>query len=184
MSKRYKFINNSGIYFTTSTVACWTDVFTRDIYRDILLESIRYCQTNYGLNIHAWVLMTNHLHMICSSKADNNIGTILGNMKRFTAIKIIDAIINNPKESRKEQILGTFEEAGKRSSSNFRFKFWEHENHPILLDKENLFNQRLHYIHENPVAAGFVTSSWHWKYSSAIDYITAEKGLLDLMILE
>jgi hypothetical protein len=56
MSARYKFIDNEGVYFTTSTVAGWTDVFTREIYKKILLDSIRHCQQSQGLKIHAWFL--------------------------------------------------------------------------------------------------------------------------------
>ena len=184
MSTKYKFTDKEGIYFTTSTVAGWTDVFTRDIYRDILLDSIRFCQANQGLMVHAWVLMSNHLHMICSCKPNNDIALVLRNIKSFTAMKLIDAIIKNPKESRRENMLNIFEAEGKKSSSNFRFKFWEHENHPILLDSAFVFNQRLNYLHWNPVTAGFVTEPWHWKLSSATDYFTKEKGLLELIILE
>lgn len=68
-------------------------------------------------------------------------------------------------------------------SSNFHFKFWEPENHPILLDNELMFNQKLNYLHWNPVTAGFVMEPWQWKYSSAIDYITKEKGMLALILL-
>jgi hypothetical protein len=46
MSTKYKFTDMQGVYFTTSTVAGWTDVFTHDIYREILLNSIRFCQKN------------------------------------------------------------------------------------------------------------------------------------------
>ncbi|MEO6730121.1 MAG: hypothetical protein ABIN01_02805 [Ferruginibacter sp.] len=61
-------------------------------------------------------------------------------------MKLIDAIINNSKESRKEYMLDTFEAAGKKSSSNFKYKFWEHKNHPVLLDSTEMHNQRLNYL--------------------------------------
>ncbi|MEO6719497.1 MAG: transposase [Ferruginibacter sp.] len=157
MSSKYKFIDQEAVYFTTSTVVGWSDIFTRDIYRDILLDSIRFCQKNQGLVLHAWVLMTNHLHMICSFKNNNDPGLVLRNIKSFTAMKLVDAIINNPTESRRKYLLHTFEEEGKKSSSNFHFKFWEHENHPVLLDSIFLYNQKLNYLHWNPVTAGFVT---------------------------
>ena len=66
MSTKYKFVDNKAVYFTTSTVVGWSDVFTRDIYRDIVLDSIKLCQLSQWLNIHAWVLITNHFHTICS----------------------------------------------------------------------------------------------------------------------
>ena len=184
MSTKYKFVDNTAVYFTTATVVGWSDVFTREIYKTILLDSIRHCQFSQGLVIHAWVLMTNHLHTICSCKEGKDLGSIWRNIKSFTAMKLIDAIINNPKESRREHLLHTFEEAGKESSSNFKYKFWEHENHPVLLDTTEIFNQRLNYLHWNPVTAGFVAEPWHWLYGSAIDYFTDKKGLLDIVILE
>jgi hypothetical protein len=52
------------------------------------------------------------------------------------------------------------------------------------LDSVFVYNQRVNYLHWNPVIAVFVTEPWHWKLSSATDYFTAEKGLLDLIILE
>lgn len=128
--------------------------------------------------------MTNHLHQIYSCNGQQDPVMVLKNIKSFTAIKLVDAVINNPKESLKEYLLNLFEAEGKKSSSNFRFKFWEHENHPIQLDGELIFNQRLNYLYWNPVTAGSVIEPWHWKYSSAIDYMTKEKGLLDLILLE
>jgi putative transposase len=184
MSTKYRFTKTEGIYFITSTVIGWLDVFTRDIYRDIVLDSIRFCQQNQGLAVHAWVLMTNHLHMICSFQGKQEPALVLKNMKSFTAVKLIDAIVNNPKESRREYMLGLFESEGRKSSSNFRFKVWQHENHPVLLDKDSIFTQKLNYLHWNPVTAGFVTEPWFWKYSSAIDYLTEDKGLLNLVMLE
>jgi REP element-mobilizing transposase RayT len=184
MSTHYKFIDKEAVYFTTSTVVGWCDVFTRDCYKTILLDSIRYCQQNQGLQIHAWVLMTNHLHTICSCATGKDLGDIWRNSKSFTAMKIIDAIIKHPKESRKEHLLQCFETEGKKSSSNLRYKFWEHENHPVLLDSTEMYNQKLDYIHQNPVTAGFVNECWHWRYSSAPDYHTDKKGLLDIVVLD
>ncbi|MEP7111425.1 MAG: transposase [Ferruginibacter sp.] len=174
----------NAIYFTTSTVVGWSDVFIRDVYRKILLNSIQHCQLNQGLVIHAWVLMTNHLHTICHCKEGKDMGLIWRNNKSFTAMKLIDAIINNPKESRKERLLYTFDEAGKKSSGNFRYKFWENENHPVLLASTEMYDQRINYLHWNPVTAGFVAEPWHWLYSSAVDYFTDKKGLLDIVVLD
>ncbi|MEO5889390.1 MAG: hypothetical protein ABIQ31_04015 [Ferruginibacter sp.] len=184
MSSRYKFADSKGLYFTTSTVVGWSDVFTRELYKTILLDSIRYWQFNQGLIIHAWVLMTNHFHTICSCNNGKDLGAIWRNSKSFTAMKLIDAIINNPKESRKEQLLYTFEKAVTKTNNNTRFKFWEHENYPVLLENTKMYNQRLNYLHWNPVTAGFVSEPLHWLYSSAIDYFTDQKGLLDIVILD
>ena len=184
MSSKYKFSDKEGVYFITATAVGWADVFTRNLYRNILLDSFKHCQLNQGLNIHAWVLMPNHYHLICSAKEGYDLGRTIRNSKSFTALKIIDAIINNPQESRREWLLPLFEKHGAQQKSNHRYQFWQHENHPILLDNGIMYNQRLNYLHENPVRAGFVGQPQDWLHSSAVDYFTKEKGLLDLMILE
>jgi len=181
MCSKYKFINTDGIYFITATVVDWVDVFTIDTYRNILLDSFKFCQERQGLQIYGWVLMTNHFHMICSTTDKNGIAMVIKNIKSFTAMKLIDSIINNPTESRKAWLLDIFEKNGLQNKSNYRFQFWQHENHPILLDNDEAkFLQRLQYLHENPVRAGFVSLPQEWKYSSAIDFYTMGKGLLDL----
>ena len=117
MNSSYKFVNSDGIYFVTITSVDWVDVFTRNIYRDILLDSFRFYQKHQGLQIYAWVIMANHFHTICSF-SNNNAGMVLKNIKNFTAIKLIDAIINNHKESRKQWLLDIFEKHGKENKSN------------------------------------------------------------------
>jgi putative transposase len=184
MSTKYKFTDSQATYFVTATVVDWIDVFTRNSYKDVLLDSIRHCQHHQGLQVHAWVLMPNHLHMIYSVADGKDPALVLKNIKSFTALKIIDAIVNNPHESRRKWILDLFEKNGQANKSNFRFQFWQHENHPVLLDTNEMLEQRMNYLHENPVRAGFVTASEHWLYSSAVDYYTEnEKGLLELMLL-
>ncbi len=182
MSSKYKFTDKLANYFITSTVVGWTDVFTRNEYKNILIESIKHCQKNQGLQVNAWVIMTNHFHMIASCSIDNDIAMVIKNIKSFTALKIIEAIINNKNESRKEWLIPIFEKHGSINKSNSKYQFWVTENHPILLDPyTNMYNERLKYLHENPVRAGFVLSPQEWLYSSAIDYYTEKgKGLIEI----
>ncbi len=72
MSTKYKFTDPEGTYFITGSVVDWIDVFTRELYKDIFLDSIRYCQKNQGLQLHAWVLMPNHFHLIKHEKFYSN----------------------------------------------------------------------------------------------------------------
>ena len=64
----YKIRNPAAIHFITFAVVEWVDIFTRKQYRDIVLESIKYCQAEKGLLLHAWCIMSNHLHLIASAK--------------------------------------------------------------------------------------------------------------------
>jgi REP element-mobilizing transposase RayT len=182
MSRAYKFHNPDGLYFVTFATIGWIDVFTRPLYKNILLESIQFCQINKGLDLNAWCLMTNHLHFIGSAREGFLMSNILRDMKKFTSKKIIDSITNNEQESRREWMLAIFKNAGNYNINNKDFQFWQQDNRPIELWSNEVIQQKLTYIHNNPVAMGLVDEPWHWKYSSAIDY-AGGKGLLDLIMI-
>src|SRR5690606_38956630 len=141
-------------------------------------ESFKYCQINKGLEIFAWVLMTNHFHLIASAKPGNKLEHILRDLKKITSRRIIKAIIDNQQESRKEWMLSTFERYGKYNSNNTHYQFWQQDNHPLELWNQEVIKQKLDYIHQNPIKSGFVVETAHWKYSSAIDY-AGGKGIID-----
>ena len=54
MSRNYKFHNPEGLYFISFAVVGWLDVFTRNEYRKLFIESLEFCQKNKGLEIHAF----------------------------------------------------------------------------------------------------------------------------------
>ena len=68
------------------------------------------------------------------------------------------------------------------TSNNKDFQFWQQDNRPIELWSNEVIQQKLIYIHNNPVTMGLVDEPWHWKYSSALDY-AGGKGLLDLNLI-
>lgn len=161
----------------------WVDVFTRKEYRDILLDSIRYCQKGKGLILYAWYLMSNHVHLVVSA-VNNDTSDILRDFKKFTSKQIIKAIEENPVESRKEWMLKIFKDAGEQNSRNKYFQFWRQDNQPKELYSERFTSQKLAYIHNNPVEAGIVDKAEEYLYSSARDYYNGKNcGLLKLELL-
>ena len=93
-------------------------------------------------------------------------------------------IQNNTRESRREWILQMMFDAGKQNSNNRNFQLWQQDNHPIELSTEKMMHQKLDYLHDNPVEAGFVEQAENWLYSSARQYYTGQKGLLDIIQIE
>ena len=159
------------------------DVFIRNTYKDILVESIIHCQKEKGLVVHAYVIMTSHVHMIISRNATWNLEDIMRDMKKFTSFKITGAIMENPKESRKEWLLKMFEENGMKNSNNAKYQFWQQDNHPVELTDNTMIDQRLDYLHNNPVEAGFVRLAEDYVYSSALDY-AGGVGYISIELLE
>jgi putative transposase len=180
MSSRYKVHNDQLPYFVTSTVVGWADALSREQYKEILCGSLSFCQKEKGLQLHAWVIMNNHIHLIISAAEGFMVSNLMRDIKKFTSKKIISAIVENPQESRKEWLLNMFRFAGRNNNSNEEFQFWQQEYHPVALDTTEKMTQRLKYLHENPVRAGIVWLPEHYKYSSATDYYEDKKGLLPI----
>jgi len=179
----YKIRNQAEAHFVTFAVSEWVDVFSRREYRDIVLDSIKYCQVNKGLLLHCWCIMTNHLHLVASAK-NHDLSDILRDFKKFTSKKIIAAISDNPHESRREWMLKIFLEEGAKNSRNKTYQFWRQDNQPQELYSPKFFFQKLNYIHNNPVVAAIVEKPEHYLYSSAKDYFETKKcGLLDITFL-
>jgi len=181
MSEKHKARNPDGLYFVTLTVIDWVDLFIRPTYKHILIESLQHCQKNKGLRIFAYVIMSSHLHLIIKSYEGANLSEIIRDFKRFTNKKLIEAV-NDPKESRKVWLLNKFEFAAKQIKRNKHYKIWKDGYHPIELDNNKMIEQKLNYIHNNPVEQEIVIDEVNYKYSSARNY-SGEKGELEVKIL-
>ncbi len=97
MSSRYKIEDQQGVYFLTSTIIGWVDVFTRQSYRDIIIESLNHCQKEKGLRLFAFVIMSNHIHYIAAGNETNSISDIIRDFKKFTSARIKKKYWRNPK---------------------------------------------------------------------------------------
>ncbi|WP_046756134.1 REP-associated tyrosine transposase [Kordia jejudonensis] len=182
MSRNYKFHNPKGLYFVSFAVVYWLDIFTRNEYKNIIVDSLHYCQKEKGMELMAWCIMTNHVHLVFRSIGKREPQLLLGDFKRFTSKTIVKAIQNNPKESRREFLLDKFKEAAAKSSNVNQYQFWRHDNKPIELWSNKVIHEKINYIHYNPVKAGLVFRPEDYIYSSAIDYAD-EKGLLENIVV-
>ena len=179
---RYKIVEQNDAHFVTFTVADWVDVFTRKVYRDIIVDSLNYCVEHKGLNVIAWCLMSNHLHAILSARQGYELSAIIRDCKKYTSKNIVNAIQTEP-ESRREWMLHRFEFAGKYDKRIKEYKFWQESNHAIHFSPHfpDVFKQKFDYIHDNPVRAGIVENAEDYVYSSARDY-AGKKGLVKLTL--
>ena len=178
----YKFYNPDGIYFVTFAVVDWVDAFTRKSHAEIVIKSLKHCQQNKGLVIYGWCLMSNHIHLIISRNGKDSLSEILRDFKKFTAGKLL-ANINTPQESRRTWMLWLFGNAGKKNANNTHYQFWQQDNHPIELISNKFMEQKLDYLHQNPVTADWVTTPEHYLLSSARNY-SGLPGLIEVEFME
>lgn len=183
MSRKYKVRDNTRLHFVTFATVYWIDIFTRAEYKNIVLDSLLYCQKNKGLDIYAWCIMTNHVHLIIGTESSLPLHGIIRDFKAFTSRRLREAIEENPQESRKKWLQWIMTNAGRRNSNNDSWQLWQQDYHPIELFTYPVIKQKLDYIHQNPVEAGFVFQSEDWQYSSAGDY-AGLKGFLDIILVD
>jgi REP element-mobilizing transposase RayT len=182
MATRYRFGESQNPHFVTTSVINWVDALSRPLYKDIIIDSLKYCIKNKDLIVHAWVIMNNHIHLVISAKNATPLADIMRDFKKHTAKELLE-VIDTPGESRRSWMMWLFSAAGKNNSNNDRYQFWQQDNHPVMLTNGAEMQQKIDYIHDNPVRAGIVYKAEEYKYSSAIDYYTQEQGLLPLEML-
>lgn len=178
MGDSYQIKDQGSVYFITCQVVGWVDIFSRKVYRDIIIESLKYCIENKGLIVYSYVIMTNHVHMILRSES-NSLSDTVRDFKRFTANSILKSIESSNVESRREWMDIVFKYHAKYNNRVKEKQFWTHENHAVELTNNEMIESRVNYIHENPVRAGWVENSEDYLYSSARNY-AGIKGLLEI----
>lgn len=184
MSRKYKIRDQEKLYFVTFTVVEWIDLFTRQEYRDIFLDSLRFCQENKGMDLCAYCIMSSHIHLILGRHGEPKLEDIIRDLKKFTSVKIIETIRSLPTESRKNFLLWHFGKAGRTNSNNTHFQVWQQHSHPIELNTNDKITRCLNYIHQNPVVAGLVLSPEDYLYSSAINYAGLPDKVIDVMLVD
>ncbi|MBP6390571.1 MAG: transposase [Flavobacteriales bacterium] len=175
MSRKYRIHDPQGLYFVSFATVGWMDLFTRREYKDIIVDSLKHCQTEKGLLIYEWVIMTSHVHLLVSSDGTSGLSDILRDLKKYTAKQLVKAIEQHPQESRREWLLKTFREAGEQNSNNTTYQVWQQNNQPLQLERTEEVERVTEYIRQNPVKEGFVAEAEDYLYSSAY-----EPGLLQL----
>ena len=178
MSTGYKIVDQEALHYVTFQVVNWVDLFSRQVYRDIIIDSFKYCQSNKELEIYAFVVMSNHIHILLRSGIGKLSDTIR-DFKSHTAKQILLAI-EMEQESRRDWMLNLFEFAAKQHKRNEKYQVWTHENHAEIIYSDKFLFQKMSYIHNNPVRAGIVENPEDYLYSSA-RYLADKPCLLDIV---
>jgi len=172
MRSRYKVCELQAAHFVTSTIVEWLPVFTTSECCDILVDSPAFCRANKGLLIHAWVIMDNHFHAVVS---EPELSATLRDFKKFTARQLLKQI----RAERRAWLLNQLEFYRLPTKIHSDHQVWQEGSHPQALLTDEMLEQKIGYIHQNPVARGWVVNPEDWRYSSAHEWRTdAPKPLL------
>jgi len=177
MRTRYKTPDYASSCFITSTINDWIPIFTEQKYFDILIEALKYNQSQKNFEIFAYVIMNNHFHMICRS---DKLSDVLRSIKSYSAKRIIEEL----KYDGKNDILQKFGNNKRKGKNESKYQVWQEGFMPKEIISEKMFNQKLVYIHYNPVEAGIVELPQDYEYSSAGDYFYGKARKIELNLIE
>jgi REP element-mobilizing transposase RayT len=174
MRSRFKVTPDTNIYFITTSTHLWVPILFNETLFQIILDSLKYCQANKGLRVHGYVIMINHVHAIISHEAYDQIPNIVRDFKRHTAKEVKNYLSN----------LGEFSQLFWvkifHSKKPGQHRIWQEGYHPIAVKSQSFFDEKLAYIHYNPVKKGFVENPEDWKYSSARNYLFEDDQLIEI----
>lgn len=154
----------------TCTFIKWIALFGNPDIAGIVLDSLKYMITNKRIELHGYVMMHNHLHLIASGEL---ISTEIKKFKSYTARQIVDYLQKKGYHS----VLDQLQHFKKQHKTDQKYQVWEEGSHPQVISSMEMMKQKLDYIHFNPVKAGFVDKPVHWKHSSYRYYLGMESEL-------
>jgi putative transposase len=170
MRSRYKINDSHGTYFITSTIVEWLPIFTSAACCDIMVKALLHVRERKVLQIHAWVILDNHFHAILSGP---DLSSTLRGLKGFTA----QALIEQLRIERREWLLNQLAYYCASHKKMSEHQVWQEGVHPQAIDSDKVMEQKLDYLHDNPVKRGFVAGPEHWRYSSAHEWLVGASPL-------
>lgn len=162
--QRFRIAEDGYPYFLSASIVKWLPVFVTRATCDIVVDSLKFCRAEKGLRVHAYVVMPSHIHLIASTEGD--LSTVLRDFKRFTARQIATLFEKVPHPP----FRNVFRFCGKENRPPTEHKVWQDGNHPEIIKTKPFFDEKINYIHMNPVRKGLVTDPTAWTYSSAACY--------------
>ncbi len=172
---RYRFFPGDTLpYFITATTVSWLPLFSNPAIAGIIFDSLAFLQREKRMVIYAYVLMENHLHLVVAA---GDLSKEVANFKSFTARQSIDYY----KAQNNSSILKQLASQNLSHRSDREYQFWQEGVHPQQIHDQAMFEQKIQYIHYNPVRRGYVDVPEHWRYSSVRNFAGMESVLeLDL----
>ena len=169
----------NSIYFSTLTVIEWIDIFTKHVYFDVLIDSLKFCQKEKALMLYGHVFMTNHIHLLFSVDEESSAEVFMRDFKKWTT----NAIQNELKNESRRYIKNLLDKTIFKKRQN-RFQVWQANNFSEIVESKPFFKQKLEYIHWNPVKKGYVNSVEDWKYSSARNWMYEDHSVINVVLTE
>ena len=159
MAHRFLISQDSPVLYITVVTNDRLPVFRTDRMKEILCRAIDEARNSVAFLLFAYVIMTDHMHVLTSRPSTTS--DALRVLKGITARRVIDYL----KAKNYSSSLAKLSH-GERDR-NYKYSLWQTEKNVFPVFSEGMFMEKLNYIHQNPVRAGFVDQATDYQWSSA-----------------
>ena len=173
MEQRKSAMQYGELYFWTATINSWKHLLAADEMKMEVIQSLQWLKAKELVSIYAYVIMPNHLHLIWETNKPNGKEQPHSSLLKFTAHQF-------------KKILATTHPAWleefKVEAVNKQYEFWQRDSMAFPLFSRAVINQKIDYIHHNPVSGKWQLAPFAdaYRFSSSAFYQSGvdEFGLL------
>ncbi len=175
--ERYRITEEAGVYFVTFSVVDWLPVFVSETACRIITDSFEFCRQCKSMCVNAYVIMPTHLHAIVFDSSGNSkrLNQTLTDFRKFTGRQLTGLCLSSM-----PACFGVALETAAPDDRDHRF--WQESRHPMAIETEGFWRQKLDYLHENPCRKGLVRKASDWRFSSAAWYVSDMASKCDIQI--
>lgn len=148
---------------------------TEDVI-NIILEELEACRIKYDFQILGYVIMPNHVHLIIYPEENLKIGSVIGEIKKASAYRIISQWKQKDNKILRKIIVPQ----GRRQT----YAFWLPRCYDHNCRTPEVVREKINYCHNNPVKAGLVTEPGQWRWSSYGSYHGERNGIVQVTPVE
>ena len=159
MAHRFLISHDSPVLFITIVTKDRLPVFRTNWMKEFLCGAIDEARKSAGIFLFAYAIMWDHMHLLTNRSSTT--ANVLRVLKGITARRVIDGL----KEKGHFSSLAKLEH--QERDRNYRYSLWQPERNVLPIFSEGMFAEKLNYIHQNPVKAGFVECAEDYRWSSA-----------------
>ncbi len=154
-------------YFWTNSIKDWNEILWNETFKDVIVQSLMYLTKKNFVRIYAFVIMPNHIHLIWKMLKKNGDELPIASFSKYTAHQLLEKVKNDSTKNISRFLV---------DECDREHRIWHRDPLAILMDSRAKVEQKIKYIHDNPMGEKWNLAKYPEDYywSSASFYETGK----------
>lgn len=153
------------LQFITTTTYHRAPVFFSPRFRHCFVQRLEEVRQEIHFLLIGWVLMPEHFHLLIKPEPADTTPLILKGLKEESAERILGVLGENLHYPWCRRMLARLR-LPPTVHDESHFRLWQRRFRPFNVFSEKKIQEKLNYMHNNPVKRGLVSSAGDWPWSS------------------